>query len=85
MEVKRGRPTKNPKQSKISVRIDAECEAILNQYCQETGKDRADAVRDGMCWAEAMLLLGCGYYCCWSESAAAPFPIFFRHETKGKA
>ena len=27
---------------------DAECEAILNQYCQETGKDRADAVRDGI-------------------------------------
>ena len=48
MEVQRGRPTKNPKQSKISVRIDAECEAILNQYCQETGKDRADAVRDGI-------------------------------------
>lgn len=48
MEVKRGRPTNNPKQSKISVRIDAECEAILKEYCQENGKDLADAVRDGI-------------------------------------
>lgn len=48
MQPKRGRPTDNPKQSKISVRIDAECEAILNEYCLETGKDRADAVRDGI-------------------------------------
>lgn len=48
VEVKRGRPTENPKQNKISVRIDAECEAILNEYCQETGKDRAEAVRDAI-------------------------------------
>ena len=48
MDAKRGRPTDNPKQRKISVRIDAECEAILNQYCQETGKGQTEAIRDGI-------------------------------------
>lgn len=48
VEVKKGRPTDNPKQYKISARIDAECEEILNQYCQETGKDRAEALRDAI-------------------------------------
>ena len=48
MEAKKGRPTNNPKLNKLSVRIDAECEAILNEYCTETGKDRAEAVRDAI-------------------------------------
>lgn len=48
VEAKKGRPTDNPKQKKVSVRLDGECEEILQQYCQETGKDQATAIRDGI-------------------------------------
>lgn len=47
-EVKMGRPTDNPKLNRITVRLDAECERILKEYCSENGKDKAEAIRAGI-------------------------------------
>lgn len=43
-----GRPTDNPKTNRITVRLDAECENILKKYCDDNGKDKAEAIRDGI-------------------------------------
>ena len=41
MVQKMGRPTDNPKGKQIGVRLDAECEKILDEYCaQEKAKQR---------------------------------------------
>ena len=48
MSPRTGRPTKNPKQTRITVRLDAEAETILNAYCKQEGIERGEAVRIGI-------------------------------------
>lgn len=48
MRAKVGRPTDNPKEERITVRLDAESVQILNDYCNEKNVARADAVREGI-------------------------------------
>ena len=48
MSAKIGRPTDNPKEERITVRLDAESVQILNDYCVEKNVARADAVREGI-------------------------------------
>ena len=45
---KMGRPTDNPKIYKITVRINAKANDVLNEYCVKCNKTRADAVRDAI-------------------------------------
>lgn len=45
---KMGRPTDNPKRHEIKARIDDETYRILNEYCEEKGKSRAEGIRDGI-------------------------------------
>ena len=48
MEKKMGRPTTNPKHTPIHVRLDAECEEILSEYCFKRGITKAEGVRRGI-------------------------------------
>lgn len=48
MNAKMGRPTDNPKEERITVRLDSECTQVLNEYCQKTGESRAEAIRQGI-------------------------------------
>ena len=50
-----GRPTDNPKCHEIKARIDEECYRILNAYCEEKGKPKAEGIRDGIKKLEAEL------------------------------
>lgn len=43
-----GRPTDNPKNKPIHVRLDDECETILKSYCDKYQVSRAEAVRHGI-------------------------------------
>ena len=43
-----GRPTDNPKRHEIKARIDDETYKILNDYCGEKGKSKAEGIRDGI-------------------------------------
>ena len=44
-----GRPkAENPKQSRFSVRLDAETEKMLEQYCESRGISKGEAVRRGI-------------------------------------
>lgn len=52
---KMGRPTDNPKRHEIKARIDEECYRILNAYCQEERKPKAEGIRDGIKKLEAEL------------------------------
>ena len=45
---KLGRPTNNPKQAPINVRLDNECTKILEEYCQQENTSRAEAIRRGI-------------------------------------
>ena len=45
---KMGRPTDNPKRHEIKARVDDETFQILNTYCVERGKSKAEGVRDGI-------------------------------------
>jgi len=45
---KMGRPTDNPKRHEIKARIDDETYQILNDYCEEKGKPKAEGIRDGI-------------------------------------
>lgn len=48
MAAKVGRPTDNPKEERITVRLDAECSNILNDYCKRNNVSKTDAVRIGI-------------------------------------
>lgn len=48
MTAKKGRPTDNPKEERITVRLDADSSQILDEYCKKTGYSRAEAVRQGV-------------------------------------
>ncbi len=43
-----GRPTNNPKNERITVRLDAESSSILNSYCEQETVERAEAIRRGI-------------------------------------
>lgn len=45
---KMGRPTDNPKPFKITVRLDAESKAILDEYCKNNSVNQMEAVRKGI-------------------------------------
>lgn len=49
MAARMGRPPiENPMSERITVRLDKECMEILNKYCSEKKKDKAEAIRDGI-------------------------------------
>lgn len=48
MSPKIGRPTDNPKQERITVRLDETSSEILNDYCKKENVERAEAVRRGI-------------------------------------
>ncbi|MBR5791354.1 MAG: hypothetical protein IKY40_06495 [Phascolarctobacterium sp.] len=48
MKVKVGRPTDNPKEKRITVRLDAKSIQVLNDYCKLKNLSHADAVREGI-------------------------------------
>ena len=45
---KMGRPTDNPKDTSIHVRLDDECVEILEKYCAQEKVGRAEATRRGI-------------------------------------
>jgi len=45
---KMGRPTDNPKKERMTVRLDAECSEILENYCEQENVDKGIAVRTGI-------------------------------------
>lgn len=48
MSARLGRPTDNPKDVRITVRLDAECANILTAYCKRHKFSKTDAVREGI-------------------------------------
>ncbi len=48
MSPRTGRPTDNPKQTRITVRLDRESSQILQKYCETKHVDRAEAIRLGV-------------------------------------
>lgn len=49
MSPKAGRPTTNPKdKGRLTMRLDAECQTILDIYCEQESVDRAEAARRGI-------------------------------------
>lgn len=48
MTPKMGRPTDNPKPYKLTVRVDEESKAILEQYSQQEKISQMEAIRRGI-------------------------------------
>lgn len=48
MSSKMGRPTDNPKNHKITVRLDDESAEILALYCKQEGIEKGEAIRRGL-------------------------------------
>lgn len=48
MSPRTGRPTDNPKNNKITVRLDDESTEIMNAYCEQEGVEKGEAVRRGL-------------------------------------
>lgn len=48
MSPRTGRPTDNPKSFKITVRLDADANEILEAYCRQEGIEKGEAVRRGI-------------------------------------
>lgn len=53
MSPRTGRPTSNPKQDRITVRLDAQSKEILDKYCERECVERAEAIRRGIKKLEA--------------------------------
>lgn len=47
-EKKVGRPTSNPKTKPRQVRLDEECNEILDKYCSQEGIPHAEGIRRGI-------------------------------------
>lgn len=47
-EKKLGRPTNNPKGKPIHIRLDVECETIVNTYSSRKKISKAEAIRQGI-------------------------------------
>ena len=45
---KAGRPTDNPKSKPRQVRLDEECNTILEEYCNQEGIPQAEGIRRGI-------------------------------------
>lgn len=48
MSPRTGRPTDNPKEERITVRLDEESAKIMHAYCSQENVDKAEAVRRGL-------------------------------------
>lgn len=48
MSSRTGRPTDNPKGTPIHVRLDKECEQILQEYCAQENVSKMEAARRGI-------------------------------------
>ena len=48
MSPRTGRPTDNPKSGSVNIRLDAECEKVLTEYCEQEKVTKAEAVRTGI-------------------------------------
>lgn len=48
MSPRTGRPTNNPKNNRVTVRLDDESTQILSQYCEKNAVERAEAIRRGI-------------------------------------
>ena len=48
MSPKTGRPTNNPKNERITVRLDSKSTEIMNEYCKQESVEKAEAVRRGL-------------------------------------
>lgn len=48
MSPRTGRPTDNPKEERITVRLDEESANIMKEYCMQENVDKAEAVRRGL-------------------------------------
>ena len=48
MSPRTGRPTNNPKDARITVRLDHESKEILKSYCEQESVDKAEGVRRGI-------------------------------------
>lgn len=48
MSPRTGRPTDNPKQHKITVRLDEESDLIMKKYCEQFEIEKGEAVRRGL-------------------------------------
>lgn len=48
MSPRTGRPTDNPKNERITVRLDNESSEILDAYCFQEKIERAEAIRRGI-------------------------------------
>lgn len=48
MSSKMGRPTDNPKNYKITVRLDEKSSNILQRYCEQEQIEKGEAVRRGI-------------------------------------
>lgn len=57
---KMGRPTDNPKETRITVRLDSESNKILNEYCDEKQISKADAIREAIKGLKNKTTTSCG-------------------------
>ncbi len=48
MSPRTGRPTDNPKQERITVRLDADSSKILKEYCEQENLEKAEGIRRGI-------------------------------------
>lgn len=48
MSPRTGRPTDNPKNNKITVRLDDEATEILKAYCEQENVEKGEATRRGI-------------------------------------
>ena len=48
MSPRTGRPTENPKNHKITVRLDDDSATILEQYCKQENVEKGEATRRGI-------------------------------------
>jgi hypothetical protein len=53
MSPRTGRPTDNPKQERITVRLDEKSSDILKSYCEQETVEKAEAIRRGIKKLEA--------------------------------
>ena len=48
MSPRTGRPTTNPKNERITVRLDHDSSEILERYCSQEDVEKAEAIRRGI-------------------------------------
>ena len=55
MSPRMGRPTNNPKSGSVNIRLDAESERILKDYCEQEDITKAEGVRQGIRMLESKI------------------------------